>query len=176
MASGVGSPENSMQISGFIIDPKGLIVCTAHGLKNIQKPLTVALHDGRELPGWVVKMDRRYDLSLVDVKTDLKIPELLSNGRNLRGGETERLYNVVCADNSEGPFYSGMVSGTPRKSDNQLLWQINMTIRPGSSGSPVFDPQGKLVAVVKGRYRGAERIGFLIPFASLMAFLSDDSK
>jgi serine protease Do len=51
-----------------------------------------------------------------------------------------------------------------------------MQIRPGSSGSPVFDLGGKLVAVVKGRYRGAESVGFLIPYASLMKFLGDQPK
>ncbi len=168
----VGRPEKYMQISGFIIDRKGLIICTAHGLENIRQPVIVALHDGRELPGRVVKLDKRYDLSLVDVGTELDAPILLSAGRNLLG-QTESLYNVVCKANSDGSIFSGVVRGPPRKADGQLLWQINMQIRPGSSGSPVFDLQGNLVAVVKGRYRGAEMVGFLIPFASVMKFLSD---
>ena len=56
---------------------------------------------------------------------------------------------------------------------DQLLWQVNMRIHPGSSGSPVFDLEGNLVAMVKGRYRGAETVGFLIPFASLMEFIGN---
>jgi S1-C subfamily serine protease len=171
----VGYPKETLQISGFIIDRKGLIICTAHGLKDIQQPLTVALRDGRELPGWVVKMDRRFDLSLVDVKTELDAPILLSGGRDLVG-DPERLFNIVCATHSNGSILSGAVSGPPRKTNNQLLWQVNMQIHPGSSGSPVFDLQGNLVAVVKGRYRGADTVGFLIPFGSLMKFMSDYPK
>lgn len=171
----VGHPEKPLQISGFIIDKKGLIICTAHGLKNLAQPLTVTLKNGRELPGRVVKMDKRYDLSLVDVGTELEGSIALSRGRDLLG-ETERLFNFVCATNSNGTIYAGTVSGPPRKSNHQVLWQVNMQIRPGSSGSPVFDLQGNLVAVVKGRYRGADKVGFLIPFASVMKFLGDDLK
>jgi serine protease Do len=169
----VGYPEKPLQISGFIIDKKGLIICTAHGLKNVAQPLTVTLRNGRELPGRVVKIDKRYDLSLVDVGTELDAYIALSHGRDLLGG-TERLFNIVCATNSNGTIYSGNISGPPRKSNHQVLWQVNMQIRPGSSGSPVFDLQGNLVAVVKGRYRGADTVGFLIPFASVMKFLGDD--
>jgi serine protease Do len=120
-------------------------------------------------------MDKRYDLSLVDVGTALDAPIALSEGKILLE-ETERLFNIVCAANSNGTIYSGTVSGPPRKTDRQVLWQVNMQIRPGSSGSPVFDLQGNLVAVVKGRYRGADTVGFLIPFASVMKFLGDDLK
>lgn len=171
----VAYPEKPLQVSGFIIAKKGLIVCTAHGLKDLQQPLTVTLHDGRNLPGWVVKMDRRRDLTLVDVKTELDAAISLSDGKDLMG-TGEKLFSVVCSANSNGSIFSGNVNGLPRKSDQQLYWQVDMQIHPGSSGSPVFDEQGHLVAVVKGRYRGAETVGFLIPFSSLMDFLSDDSK
>jgi len=41
-------------------------------------------------------------------------------------------------------------------------------VQSGSSGSPVFDAQGNLVAIVKGRYRGTESVGFLIPLATII--------
>ncbi len=171
----VGDAGQSLQVTGFVIDKKGLIICTAHGLRDIKKTLTVVLRDGRELPGWVIKMDKRCDLTLVDVKTDLEVSLNLSYGRDLLE-EAETIYSVVCSDNAEGAVFPGIVIGPPRKTDGQVLWQANMQIRPGSSGSPVFDHQGNLVAVVKGRYRGADKMGFLIPFGSLMKFLGGASK
>jgi serine protease Do len=51
------------------------------------------------------------------------------------------------------------------------LWQARIHIDPGSSGSPVFDGHGRLTAIVKGRYRGTNSIGFLIPFETLLHFL-----
>jgi len=48
-----------------------------------------------------------------------------------------------------------------------------METLPGCSGSPVFDGQGRFVSVVKGRYRGTETIGFLIPRATVLEFLKE---
>jgi serine protease Do len=55
------------------------------------------------------------------------------------------------------------------------LWQVGMDIFPGSSGSPVFDARGRLVAMVKGRYRGTSHVGFLTPLETIMAYLFDSS-
>jgi serine protease Do len=170
-----GYPQKPIQISGFIIDPKGLIVCTAHGLSSTGQPVTVVLQDGRELSGRIVKLDKNRDLSLVDVNTELNAPVLLLKGRDL-GEETEVLYNVLCKPHSESFITTGVVDGALRKAGNQLLWQVNMQILPGSSGSPVFDIHGNLVAVVKGHYRDSGTVGFLIPFESLMIFLGDYPK
>jgi len=50
-----------------------------------------------------------------------------------------------------------------------------MKIYPGSSGSPVFDVQGNLVAIVKGRHRGTDSIGFLIPLETIIEFVRESS-
>ena len=50
-----------------------------------------------------------------------------------------------------------------------------MTIHPGSSGSPVFDAQGQLVAMIKGRFRGNSTVGFLTPLETIIEFLLDES-
>ena len=36
-----------------------------------------------------------------------------------------------------------------------------------------FDSQGNLAAVVKGRYRGTDSVGFLIPFETISEFLKE---
>jgi serine protease Do len=46
-----------------------------------------------------------------------------------------------------------------------------MNIYPGSSGSPVFDNQGRLVGMVRGRYRGTTTVGFVTPLETIVAFL-----
>jgi serine protease Do len=61
----------------------------------------------------------------------------------------------------------------PKRVEDLILWQVQMKIYPGSSGSPVFDGMGKLVGIVTGRYRGTDSVGFLIPFGTLMEFLKE---
>lgn len=161
--------EAPLQISGFIIDSGGLIISTAHGLQYLE-PVIVALNDGRSLPGRVIKIDHNVDLTLIDVNASLKTAISLDQGRNMLQ-QGEQLYNIGCPADMGVTIYSGHISGPPRKLDRNLLWQANITIHPGSSGSPVFDTHGSIVAVVKGRYRGTDSVGFLIPFESLMNFI-----
>ncbi len=159
------------QVSGFIIDRDGFIVCTAHNLSDIQT-VSVIFHDGFKQKGQIIKINFHFDLALIQVnrKSDSFIS--LKQGRNLLG-IGEKIYSIGCPVNLSGTIYAGIINSPPRLTNNLPLWQVNMEIHPGSSGSPVFDIQGNLIAIVKGRYRGTESIGFLIPYETLMTFLQN---
>jgi serine protease Do len=163
--------KNDIQFSGFIIDKEGLILSTAHDMKGLRQ-ITVVLHDGRQFQGNLIRIDPRRDLAFIDIDTVLATSISLTQGRNLLG-IGEWLYSVGCPINLRGTVYPGVVNGPPRKADDLPLWQVNMEIHPGSSGSPVFDVEGNLVAVVKGRYRGTDTVGFLIPFETIIEFAKD---
>jgi serine protease Do len=163
--------ERTVQFSGLVVERDGLILCTAHDLTNI-RAMTVGFYDGSRRKGRIVKMDRRRDLVLlqVPVRLDAFIP--LTGGRNLVG-MGERLYTVGCPENLNGTVSSGFVNGPPRRVRGLPLWQVNMEILPGSSGSPVFDVEGNLIGVVKGRLRGTDSVGFLIPVETIIDFLKE---
>ncbi|MBW2266740.1 MAG: trypsin-like peptidase domain-containing protein [Deltaproteobacteria bacterium] len=163
--------KGQIQLSGFAVNKEGLIICTAHNLKNLQR-VSVILYDGRQLSGNIIKTDHHRDLALLHIDAKLDTFISLADGRNLLG-MGEWLYSVGCPIDLRGTVFPGMINGPPRHVDNLPLWQINMEIHPGSSGSPVFDVQGTLVAIVKGRYRGTDSIGFLIPLETIMAFAYD---
>ncbi|MEA1946103.1 MAG: serine protease [Thermodesulfobacteriota bacterium] len=167
----VKADSQDIQLSGFIVDEKGMIISTAHDLEEIQG-VSITLYDGRQIKGKVVKIDPHRDLILVDVGIKLDNPIRLNNGRNLLG-LSEPLFSVGYPINHGLRVYSGIVNSPPRRVKDLVLWQVNMTIHPGSSGSPVFDINGNLVAIIKGRYRGTESVGFLIPFETLLSFLEE---
>ena len=167
----VKADKGEIQLSGFVVDQHGLIICTAHDLKEVRE-IVVVVYDGRELKGHLVRMDARRDLALINIKLKSSTFISLAEGRNLLG-MGERLYSVGCPVNLGGTVHSGIVSGPPRLVNDLPLWQVNMQIQPGSSGSPVFDAQGNLVAIVKGRYRGTESVGFLIPLATVIEFAKE---
>jgi len=160
-----------IQLSGFIIDDSGLIICTAHDLKPLQT-ITVVLYDRKELPGRVVKIDHHMDLTLIDVGVRLENAVPLGKGRNmLQMGE--RLYAAICPLALSKTICSGIIHSPPRRVGDQVLWQVDMPVHHGSSGSPVFDNNGRLVGIVKGKYRHTENIGFVIPFETLITFIKD---
>lgn len=164
--------ERTVQFSGFAVDTAGLILCTAHDLTHI-RAMNVAFYDGGRMEARIVKIDPRRDLVLLQVPARLDAFIPLTGGRNLVG-MGERLYTVGCPENLNGTVYSGFVNGPPRRVRDLPLWQVNMEILPGSSGSPVFDVEGNLIGMVKGRLRGTDSVGFLIPVETIIAFLKEN--
>jgi serine protease Do len=158
-----------VQISGFAIDAKGLIVSTAHDLQLGQE-LSVQFRNGRESSGRVIKIDAYRDLCLIQIPHRLESVIFLRNGRYMPGGD-DLLFAVGCPRAGLDAIQSGVLDGPPRRVEGLPLWQVQMHIEPGSSGSPVLDEHGRLAAVVKGRYRGTNAVGFLIPFETLLHFL-----
>jgi serine protease Do len=158
-----------VQLSGFIIDPDGWVVCTAHDLSSRQA-VTLVLNNGSEISGRVEKLDTVRDLALIKTQPSLPNSVSLKYGRYLlRNGDA--LFTVTCPNGGVNGIHPGNLDGPPRRVNGLLLWQARIHIDPGSSGSPVFDAQGRLAAVVKGRYRGTDSVGFLIPFETLLHFL-----
>ena len=163
-----GKQTNRIQLTGFIVSEAGLILCTAHDLRDLQE-VEVLCYDGVGLTGNVIRMNHELDLALVQVERTFDGFIDLAEGRNLLGvGET--VYSVGCPVDLGGTVYRGVINGPPRHVNGLPLWQVQMEIHHGSSGSPVFDLQATLVGIVKGRYRGTDSIGFLIPLETIMDF------
>jgi serine protease Do len=160
-----------LQFSGFLIDRKGLVLTTAHDLQAAGK-IAVTLSDGRAFKGRLVKMNLEWDLALIAVKAKVESIISLDQGRSALN-EGERLYSVGCPGNMGGTVHAAVLSGPPRLLNNAPLLQVVMKTLPGGSGSPVFDEEGNLVAMVKGRYRGTDIVGFLTPLETMREFLRE---
>jgi serine protease Do len=161
--------DKTSQHSGFVVDTQGLVLSTIHDVEAFHN-IKITLYDGREITGDVIKKDINQDLALIDIGSGLEDAISLAGGRNLLG-MGERVYSVGCPMNLVGSVFAGIINGPPRRVKELTYWQVNMEIHPGSSGSPVFDVQGNLVGIVKGRYRGTQSIGFLIPIETIIAFV-----
>ena len=167
----VQTKSKSVQFSGFFIDNEGLILCTAHDLLEHEQ-VKIMSNTGIFYEGDVIKADFEKDLALIKVNAAKEDIVSITEGRNLLGmGET--VFSIGCPINLRGTIHRGFVNGPPRKVNSVPLWQVEMEIQPGSSGSPVFDNSGAFVAVVKGRHREAKDIGFLIPLEVVVEFLKE---
>ena len=165
--------EDNEQFSGVIVDKAGLVISTAHGLPDNQE-IIVTLYDSRELQGTLIRRDITKDLSLIQIPESAFQSVSLVNGRNLLG-MGEQVFFIGCVGDLQGTVTSGMINAPPRRVDDQPLWQVHMEVHPGNSGSPVFDNQGNLVALVKGRYRGTSSVGFLIPLETIINFVKESA-
>jgi serine protease Do len=163
--------EEKDQFSGVIVDKAGLIISTAHGLPDNQE-IMVTLYDGKELPGTLIRRDILQDLSLIQIPESAFQSISLPDGRNLLG-MGEPVFSIGCLGDLQGTVTTGTVNAPPRRVNDQPLWQVHMDVQPGNSGSPVFDKQGHIVALVKGRYRGTTSVGFLIPLETIIHFVKE---
>jgi serine protease Do len=158
-----------LQLSGFFFDESGLILTTGHNLEE-RLPLTITMQDGQHYNGRTIKVDPLRDLALIQAQfRPAAIVSLAKSRMTLDPGEM--IYTIGCPQGSFGVVHVGAVNTPPRLANAMPLWQVGLKVLPGSSGSPVFDASGNLAGVIKGRYRGTDSVGFLIPLSTVMEFL-----
>lgn len=160
-----------IRFSGLVVDGSGSVVSTAHDLGGVDK-VTVYGDGGVEAAGRLVRRDAVRDLSLIRVQGGMPAKVPLAAARDVMS-EGESVYSIGCPGDTRPMIRAGFVSGAPRKANGMPLWPVEMETLPGSSGGPVFDGAGKLVGVVKGRYRGTESQGFVIPVRTIVEFLRE---
>lgn len=165
--------QEPVQFSGFLITPQGYIISTAHDLEKL-KEVKIILANGEELKGILWRKDFHRDLSLLKVNGEFKNYIPWREGRRvLKIGE--KVYLLSCGQKKGEEYILGVIEEGLRQKNHLPLWRVDMETLPGSSGSPVFDRYGNLAGIVKGRLRGTDNVGFLIPLETLFEFLKESS-
>jgi serine protease Do len=148
--------------SGFIIDPKGLVVTNDHVISKANE-LTVTLPDGRKFKGKVIGRDAASDLALVKIEGK-DLPSLkLANADSIRVGQW-----VVAIGSPLGLKYSvtaGILSAVNREGIKNRVGflQTDAPINPGNSGGPLMNLQGEVIGVNTAIIQNAQGIGFAVP-------------
>jgi serine protease Do len=163
--------NNPAQLTGFIVDKDGLIICTAHTLQKPQA-LTIFLSNGLTVEGKIIRVDKRKDLALIDC-SHLFSDVISLNNYKVMPEIGQMVFSIGYPLDHGNKILTGFISGPPRLVDGQPLLQARMVVEPGSSGSPVFDTEGNLVAIVKGRLKGDNLSGLLIPLETIISFIKE---
>lgn len=140
--------------SGFVLAADGLILTSAHVLSQVDEA-QVTLADGRRFAARVLGVDRRSDVALLKIDaTGLPVAPL-GNSRQLRPGDW--VAAISAPFGLRGSVTAGVVSAKgrtiPGAGDIPFV-QTDVAINPGSSGSPLFDARGQVVAVNSMIYSG----------------------
>ena len=164
---GPGGPRQALG-SGFVIDPKGLILTNNHVVEQAEK-ITVRFADDNEFSAKVLGRDPRTDiavLQITDNKSNFPIAPL-GNSDKLRVGEwVVAMGSPFGLDNT---LTVGVVSAKGRRIgagpyDNFI--QTDASINPGNSGGPLVNLRGEVIGVntaIFSRGGGNMGIGFAIP-------------
>lgn len=133
--------------SGIVWDDKGLIVTNAHVVRRSSE---VGLQDGRRIPARMLAFDRGLDLAVLAVEERGPTPLPHGDSRGLRPGEW-----VMAMGHPWGITNAttvGTVITVGSEWEEEFLagreWILADThLRPGNSGGPLVDAQGRLIGV-----------------------------
>lgn len=150
----------SVQSSGCFVDASGLILTTAHQVTGVDQ-LRARLVDGRESALSVVATDAVRELALLKAELRPVGVAVLGDARRLTSGAP--LVSISAPVSLDFTTVNGIVSNTNRTYKGYPVIQTNLPASPGSSGGPVFDQNGALVAVIIGKIEGEDWITVVNP-------------
>jgi len=159
--------------AGTIWHSDGLILTNAHVALDGDRPrrFRVALQDGRTYEAQILAYDRQRDLAAMTIN-ERNLPTIQpGNSRDLRPGQwlmaIGHPWGVLDA------VTAGVVIGDklPEVGDDREWIALDMKMRPGHSGGPLFDSEGHLLGI-NTMIRGPE-VSFAVPVDVVKRFLKE---
>jgi S1-C subfamily serine protease len=153
--------------SGVIIDgDKRLVLTNAHVIAG-GTSIKARLLDGRVLDATLVGSDSDFDVAVLRLSGDAKLPQAtMGDSTDIMIGET-----ALAIGNPFGytnTVTTGVVSAVGRSLKHEGgayadLIQTDTAINPGNSGGPLVNLAGEVIGINMAIQAGAEGIGFAIP-------------
>lgn len=179
--------------AGTIWHPDGLIITNAHVVSALDRPsrggwsygpygrfqqreatLTVTLPDGQTLPARILAQDAEKDVAALTVEATGLPTIALGDSRKLRAGQM--VFAVGHPWGVLGAASAGIVVGAgsefPEMPAGGREWiVISLKVRPGNSGGPLLDVQGRLIGV--NTLMTGPQVGAAIPVHTIKSFLKE---
>src|ERR687893_183568 len=154
--------------SGFIVDPKGLILTNYHVVENMSR-IMVKLQTGETIRGQIVGFDEETDLAIIKVEAGRDLPAVrIGNSDEVQVGDW--VLAVGSPFGLEQTVTAGIISTKERQTDPGASFrrfiQTDAAINRGNSGGPLVNMRGEVIginsqiATSTGDYNG---IGFALP-------------
>ena len=150
--------------SGFVIDGRGLILTNEHVIDD-SRHVTVRMFDGEEYAARLLGTDAETDLAVLKISPKKRLqPVRFGNSDRLRVGDW--VMAVGNPYNYDHTVTVGIVSAKDRKIDDnpfENYIQTDAAINFGSSGGPLFNTTGEVIAINTALSTRGRGIGFAIP-------------
>ena len=158
--------------SGSIWHPDGLIVTNAHVVRT--RTPQVVLPDGTRLAARVLAQDHHLDVAALSV-AETGLPSIeLGDSRALQPGQwvTALGHPWGIKGAATGGVVIGVGSNLPEMpEDDRELIVVGLQLRPGYSGGPLVDDQGRLVGL--NTMMVGPEVGVAVPVHVVKKFLRE---
>jgi hypothetical protein len=148
------------QGTGFYYEP-GILVTAAHVIDG-ETDIRVEFANGvKTKVALILAFDREADYALLALDHTMPyVPELkVGDYDALQTGET--IYIIGNPEGLEFSLTHGIVSAKRKQGTRDIL-QVSAPAAPGSSGSPVLNKYGRVVAVLSSGIKGADSLNFAV--------------
>ncbi len=158
--------------AGTIWHSDGLVVTNAHIIGRGSRA-SVTLPNGRKCATRVLAVDRERDLAALSIEASGLPPIALGDSRSLRPGQFVMAMGHPWG--VKGVATAGVIMAAApeylRVSYGQDLVAVNLPLRPGNSGGPLVDVEGRLVGI--NTMMTGRDSGLAIPVHVAKAFLRE---
>jgi hypothetical protein len=157
----VETPSGSRQGSGFLVDPGGRILTNSHVIRNARSArIKLASGDVYDMVT-VLAEDERRDIAVLQVP-GFELPTLpLGNSDSVRIGNPVVLIGSPLG--LESTVTTGIISGRRQEPEGFQLLQISAPASRGSSGGPVLNQNGDVVAIASSQMQVGQNLNFAVP-------------
>jgi serine protease Do len=156
--------------AGTVWHPDGLIITNAHVVRD--RSPRVTLPDGTVLNARILARDSDIDVAALMVEAS-GLPYIeLGQSRSLRSGEwvTALGHPWGISGAATGGVVIGVGSDLPEMPGSGREWiAVSLHLRPGHSGGPLVDAQGRLVGI--NTMMNGPEVGIAVPVHVIKAFL-----
>ena len=153
--------------SGFYIDREGYLLTNVHVVKGA-KFVKVKMQNGDKLVAQVLKLNERSDVAL------LKSPAVELEPLNLRASTLDVGEDVFAIGSPLGVLTNSMTRGVlsaDRTLQGRRVLQSDAAVTFGSSGGPLLDAEGRVVAITQGGVEAGKGFNFFIPIQDALRSL-----
>ncbi len=153
--------------AGTVWHPDGLILTNAHVVRD--RTFRVSLEDGRVMAARVVAVSKEHDLAALVV--DARDLPAISIGDSRRVMPGAVVFAVGHPWGQVGAVTSGIAIGLESHEGSGREWlAVNMRLRPGNSGGPLLDSEGRLIGI--NTIMNGPQVGLAVPAHVAKGFLN----
>lgn len=173
--------------SGFVVDPSGIILTNRHVVEDLNAKYTVSFVDGRDFNAEVVSKDPLDDVAFLKISDGgvFDVAVLGDSDLVTVGQPVIAIGNALAR--FEHSVTMGIISALGRnvKAYNETagfmqnisgLFQTDASINLGSSGGPLVDMDGRVIAMNAAVAEKGQNIGFAIPINDLKPIIESVKK
>lgn len=137
--------------TGFLFKEKNIIATCNHVVRRQNYKIQVKFQNMDPIEADIFLRNELQDLALLKIAPQSLTPLQPTTGKDTEEGEEVIFHGYPLTHTAT--THQGIISAIIKDADETITYQIDGTVNPGSSGSPVLNMEGKVIGVVNSTRR-----------------------